>query len=610
MDGPVHEDADPTLPPGLTSAQREAIVAADPLLCVLAGAGAGKTRVLTLRVGHRIVHGGVDPGRVLVCTFSRKAADELRQRLWALDVGEVVRAATFHRTALSLLRQQRADRGLPPPALAADRRGLLTAVLRDAGQHTSASTGRPAARSGARSGARSTRPAVVAQLDTEIGWAKSSQIQPDDYARLAAAAGRRTTLAPTEVADFYQRYEESRRRQRVLDLDDLLSACATVLAEDGAFADAVRWRFRHLFVDEMQDVTPAQFRLLTSLLGDEPDLMVVGDPNQSVYAWNGADPTLIDRLPSLLPGMRVIALHENHRCSPQVLAVATAALGLEAGGARAPTRNPRAAPTSTRADGTVPVVTAHTTDDDEAAWLAHEVWLAHTPGRSWSQIAILARTNAQLVTVSDALRRAQIPHRHAGADSAPASDLRATEDTDAKRTVRPGGGMVPSGGEWTAAPEGEAIIPPGGEVLLATFHRAKGLQWPVVYVIGLSAGLVPIASARSAGAQAEERRLLYVALTRAEDRLTCSWARFRGQDAAGGAGERAPSPWLAPVIRAIDTLTRESAPLSPRDAVRRVDELRARLQPVGTGDATAGAGDAGSTPDQTGQSSTSTTTGA
>jgi superfamily I DNA/RNA helicase len=314
--------------------------------------------------------------------------------------------------------------------------------------------------------------------------------------------------------------------------------------------------------------------------------MVVGDPNQSVYGWNGADPTLIDRLPSLLPGTRVIALDENHRCSPQVLAVATAALGLGAGGpddAAAPGAG-RPAPTSTRPDGPIPALVAHQTDDDEAAWVAHQVWLAHRPGRSWSQIAVLARTNAQLDVVGEALARAMIPHRHAGADLAPASDLRAA-DREASA------GSTPT---------------EGGQVVLATFHRAKGLQWPVVFVVGVSAGLVPIASARNADAKAEERRLLYVALTRAEDQLACSWARFRGEKSAGGAAERAPSPWLAPMTRAVDSLTRQSAPLRPRDAARRVAELRARLGPADIADP-AGASGGGTAGDQ---SPTSTRTGA
>ena len=172
----------------------------------------------------------------------------------------------------------------------------------------------------------------MAQLETEIGWAKARLVTPADYEAAARRAQRRPAMGAARVAELYTRYEADRRRRGVLDLDDLLWRCADALEEDGRFAAAVRWRFRHLFVDEMQDVNPAQFRLLTCLLGDEPDLCVVGDPNQSVYGWNGADPTLLDRLPSLLPGTRVLRLDENHRCSPQVVG----------GGRRRPRPRPRA----------------------------------------------------------------------------------------------------------------------------------------------------------------------------------------------------------------------------------------------------------------------------
>lgn len=566
------DDADPTLPPGLTPAQREAVEAPDPLLCVLAGAGAGKTRVLTLRVARRIHEGEADPDRVLVCTFSRKAADELRRRLWSLDVGEGIRAGTFHRTALSLLRQHRADHHLAPPNVLPDRRALLATIgTGRADSETATGTDelpRGGARRGGRGSPRPARPALVAQLDSEIGWAKARLLRPGDYAAQAQRHGRRTLLPHDRIAELYQRYEEVRRQQRVLDFDDLLSTCADVLAADMAFADAVRWRFRHLFVDEMQDVNPAQFRLLTSLLGDEPDLMVVGDPNQSVYGFNGADPTLIDRLPGLLPGTRVIRLEENHRCSPQVVIVASAALGLGSPAGSARTGPDQGVPTSTRPDGPVPRITVHETDNAEAEWLAHQIWLAHRPGRRWSQIAVLARTNAQLSLVGQVLQRALVPHAHTGGELGPASDVR----TPSSRPGDPDGGSEGAGRRRAGREE-----PDPDRVVLATFHRAKGLQWPTVFVIGLSAGLVPIASARGPAAREEERRLLYVALTRAEDELACSWARFHDDQAGSSGAERAASPWLDAVARAAEGLQAQSKPLGPRETAARMAELRARL---------------------------------
>ena len=182
-------DDDPALPAGLTPAQREAVLAPDPLLCVLAGAGTGKTRVLTLRVAWRVHQGQIDPDKVLVCTFSRKAADELGRRLWALQAGDGVRAGTFHRTALSLLTQHRADRGLPPPLVLPDRRGLLATIV--PGNRPPGPGEEDIRRGGGRSRAdtRGRRPALVAQLDAEIGWAKARLLRPADYAQRGSGVG-------------------------------------------------------------------------------------------------------------------------------------------------------------------------------------------------------------------------------------------------------------------------------------------------------------------------------------------------------------------------------------------------------------------------------------
>ena len=260
----------------LTVTQREAIESDKPLLCVVAGAGAGKTRVLTLRVARRVREGSIEPDRTLVTTFSRKAAEELRTRLYSLGVSGV-KAGTFHRTALGLLREHRELRGRPLPQLLPDRRRLLAEVTTGDARRTRA-------------------------LDGEIGWAKARLVSPEQYEAEARRHRRRSGLSAEQVADAFTRYEAERSRRRLLDFDDLIVSCADALAGDSEFADSIRWRTRHLFVDEMQDVNPAQFRLLTAMLADEPDLFVVGDPNQSVYGFNGADPTLLDRLPDILRG--------------------------------------------------------------------------------------------------------------------------------------------------------------------------------------------------------------------------------------------------------------------------------------------------------------------
>jgi DNA helicase-2/ATP-dependent DNA helicase PcrA len=347
----------------------------------------------------------------------------------------------------------------------------------------------------------------------------------------------------------------------LLDFDDLIIACADVLAGDAAFADAVRWRTRHLFVDEMQDVNPAQFRLLTALLSDDPDLFVVGDPHQSVYGFNGADPTLLHRLPEILRGTKVIRLDENHRCTPQVVAVASAVLREDE--TSETSLSEIDASTSSRVDGPVPTVIAHASDAEEAAWVAARAKKSRTPGRRWSSIAVLARTNAQLAVVQAAMEAANVPCQVAGSDLGPASDLR-------------GGGSWRRRGDPDEADDVEEAD--HDRVVLSTFHRSKGLQWHTVLIIGLSSGLMPIASAQTQEAIDEERRLFYVALTRAEEELWCSWSESDGSTTAlGSARVRSASPWLVPVERAIAQLTKSAAPTAAADVSARVAELRQRL---------------------------------
>jgi len=518
----------------LTLAQRSAIESEDPLLCVIAGAGAGKTRVLTLRVARRVRDESIEADRTLVTTFSRKAAEELRTRLWSLGVSGV-QAGTFHRTALGLLREHRAKRQRPEPQLLPDRRRLLAEL----------STGDPRR---------------VRSLDSEIGWAKARLVSPDRYESEARRAKRRSGINAEQVADIYARYEAERTRRRLLDFDDLIVACADSLAGDADFADAIRWRTRHLFVDEMQDVNPAQFRLLSAMLSDEPDLFVVGDPNQSVYGFNGADPTLLDRLPQVLPGTKVIRLDENHRCTPQVVAVATAVLRESA--SHGATVGEIALPTSSRTDGPVPTVIGHVSDSEEASWAATRAKASKTPGRRWSSIAVLTRTNAQLATVQVAMESAGVPCQVAGSDLGPVGDLR-------------------SDGPWRRQSDSETEEEERqrDRVVLTTFHRAKGLQWRTVLILGLSAGLMPIASAQTPEAIDEERRLFYVALTRAEEELWCSWSEGRdARDDADSFRVRNPSPWLVYVERTIARLTEEAAPTAASEISARVAELRQRLE--------------------------------
>jgi DNA helicase-2/ATP-dependent DNA helicase PcrA len=515
--------AEPTIPAEnsellrtMTPAQRDAVLADDPVLCVVAGAGSGKTGVLTARVARRCADGTASAERSLVCTFSRKAAEELRNRLYRLGVGGVS-AGTIHGLALRIVSESRDRFGGPAPLVLGDRRRLLAPLL-----------------------GNDTR--MMAAIETEIGWAKARLASPDTYEELALESRRTLRVPAAAIAEAYATYEAERRRRGVLDLDDLLHEAATAIGSDPGFAEALRWRSRHLYVDEMQDVNPAQFALLRAICGDRPDLFVVGDPDQSIYGWNGADPELLAHLADLFPGARVLRLDLNHRSSPAIVRCAEAVLG--AAGRRR----------SARPDGPLPGLRRLGTDLAEAEWVARQVWLAHRPRRRWSHIAVLARTNAQLTAVATALGTQRIPCALASGELAPASDL----------------GQPGEDGMVVGSPPGEgATDGPGDAVVLSTFHRAKGLQWPCVFVIGLSERFVPVPSARSAAALAEEQRLLYVALTRAEEELTCSWA---AEDGAGRSNERCR--WLALFEDERAVLEREQAPADPGSVASHLARLR------------------------------------
>ena len=575
---------------GLTDAQRAAVTADDAPLCLLAGAGSGKTTVLTRRVARRVLDGSAEVEHVLVVTFTRKAADELRERIERLGVSGRVWAGTFHAAAYAQLRRHWADHDTRPPAMLEDPERLLREILDDRGTPSG-----PSAR-------------LVADVAAELRWAQSRLVPPAAYADAANSAGRRAPMPPDVVAEVYHRYDEEKRHRGLIDLGDLLDRCASVLETDEEAAAAQRWRIRHLFVDEFQDVNPAQWRLLRAWLGDRNDMFVVGDPLQAVYGWNGADPTLVERLPELLPGTSVLRLDENHRSSPQIVETASSVL---------PQRVRAAAG---RPDGPSPIVASF--DGDEAESVAVARWLrqAHRPGRSWSQLAVLARTNARLKPVADALRRFGIPHRVGAltpADIALRGAIGLLHRAPARQPLRnalaevvvtlqttgadagPDGVGLPPGlarlvdehaaeepgacvGDfltWLVATVGDAKsecekgLDDRDRVELTTFHKAKGLEWPAVAVVGLEDGIVPIVYANTPEALAEERRLFYVALTRAEEELWCSWSANRGT------GERTWACGRSPFLDVVEDAVRDGQPADDLESRRaHISDMRAHLR--------------------------------
>jgi DNA helicase-2/ATP-dependent DNA helicase PcrA len=581
---------------GLDEGQHRAVTSVAEPLCILAGAGSGKTRVLTRRIAHRAAAGSADSRHVLALTFTRRAAGELAGRLRHLGLRDLPTTGTFHAMAWAQLHTWWKGAGRSAPELL-DRKGrLLTRLL---GRTTRMSPG---------------------ELAAEIEWARARLVAPDGYARAAAAADRRTAFDRDRVATLYAAYEEEKRRRHLVDFDDLLTRCIGAMATDQAFADAQRWRFRHLFVDEFQDVNPLQFRLLTAWLGPRADLCVVGDPNQAIYRWNGADASFLVDFPTHFPGAEVVELVDNYRSSPQVLAVAAAVLrsgGVAAGAPGAGGGGPGRL-RANRPSGPVPTIVAYPSDEDEALGVARAVRDHHRPGGRWGGQAVLVRTNDQAVLMAKALRRARIPYRVRGGTSflarpevrdalrdvtaspspltAALDDLAASlaedppPDTDAGDDRRAAlETLVRLGREFCASdPHGTAAElrtwlsatvasddPARGTdaVEIVTFHAAKGLEWPVVHIAGLEDGLVPITYARSDEAVAEERRLLYVALTRAEEVLRCTWAEQRtfGERTT----TRRPSPWLAAVTDAASEL---AAAAGNVDHGRALTQARARLE--------------------------------
>jgi len=597
---------------GLDPSQRRAVTTPAQPLAILAGPGSGKTRVLTRRIAHRCLTGDADPRHVLAITFTRKAAQELDARLRGFGLRDLPAAGTFHAVAYAQLRTRWAAAGRTAPTLL-DRKARLVARVLPAGART-----------------------APADLAAEIEWAKARLVSPDRYPIAAAQADRRTAAPPDRIAEWYRAYEAEKRRRGLVDFDDLLADCATAIEQDPSFAAAQRWRFRHLFVDEYQDLNPLQDRLLRAWLGDRPDLAVVGDPNQAIYGWNGADPSFLVEFARHHPGAEVVRLERTYRSTPQILATAEAVLA-DAGLGETPAPQ--------RSDGPVPTVVGYATEADEANGIVRAVHDHHRPGTSWSTQAVLVRTNAQLGEIEAAFRRAAIPHRVRGASSildepSVRTLLRdldrsrdplatAVADLDARLAERRDA-LVRDDDEDDAAPElderrAEArelvaldqVVQLGRDLLvvdptaraeafsgwlratlldgdadradavtLTTFHAAKGLEWSVVHLAGLEAGLVPITHARTPQDRAEERRLLFVAVTRAADVLRCTWAAQRtfGSQTV----DRRPSPFLDAVRAEVSSLVgarRDAAdPISAiaasRDALHRAEESPGDADPT------------------------------
>ncbi|MYC44181.1 MAG: ATP-dependent DNA helicase UvrD2 [Acidimicrobiia bacterium] len=461
----------------LDEAQRLAVTTPAAPLCIRAGPGSGKTRVLTRRIAYRIATADCEARFSVAVTFTQRAAAELRARLAELGIRDRVAVGTFHGLAARQLRRHAEDDGRSAPDILADPSRLLGDLLRG-GESPHA-------------------------LQAELDWCAAQSVRPADYAGAAAAAGRRPPLAPGRLAALLTAYEHKKRRLGLADFGDLLRLAAERLEGDPTTAEAWRWSRRHFFVDELQDLNPAQLRLLRAWLGDRSDLCAVGDPDQAIFGWSGADRRILDDFAELFAGATVVDLRRNYRCSPAIVALSAVLRdeGIPSGTAARPgeaTPDPFSTP--------APLIVAYPDEVAEVAGVARAVRGAQAPGDRWSAQAVLVRTRRQVAAMSKALESAGVPVR--------------VSDPD------------------VAADPGDRDA-----VCVSTMHAAKGLEWPVVHVAGLEEGLVPVAGAERGRSLDEEKRLLYVALTRARRHLHLSWAQQR--DTPGQPAGRRPCRWLA-----------------------------------------------------------------
>jgi DNA helicase-2/ATP-dependent DNA helicase PcrA len=599
MDAMPLEAPDAALLNDLDDEQREAVQAPRGPVCVLAGAGTGKTRTITRRIAYLVSAGHVAPGQVLAVTFTSRAAGEMRARLRSLDTESGagaggVQAVTFHAAARRQLQyfwpRLVGDTGWE---LLDSKFGVVAQAANRASMPTSTDD--------------------VRDLAGEIEWAKSSLISPEAYPAAVAEVGRDIPFDAAKIAAVYAGYEALKARRdgtTLLDFDDLLLHTAAAIENDAAVAQEFRDRYRCFVVDEYQDVTPLQQRVLDAWLGDRDDLTVVGDANQTIYSFTGATPGYLLDFSRRFPEAAVVRLERDYRSTPQVVSLANRVIAA----ARGRMAGSRLHLVGQRDAGPVPSFSEHSDEVAEATAVAKAIKRLIESGTAASEIAVLYRINAQSAVYEEALTEAGIAFQVRGGEGffsrqeirqallalQRAAERGAADGQDLAPLVRnllePLGltAESPSGTRarerWEALSaladlvDEEIAVRPALElpalvselrqradsrhppvvqgVTLASLHAAKGLEWDAVFLVGLADGTLPISHALAHGPESEpveeERRLLYVGITRARIHLALSWALAR---APGGRQGRRPSRFLNGIAPQAGT---DSAPNRPR----------------------------------------------
>ncbi|WP_234356326.1 ATP-dependent DNA helicase UvrD2 [Blastococcus sp. Marseille-P5729] len=555
---------------GLDPEQTEAVLAPRGPLCILAGAGTGKTRTITHRIAYLVATGEFAPQQLLAVTFTARAAGEMRTRLRMLGV-QGVQARTFHAAALrqmSYFWPRHVGGSLPE---------LASSKFRMVGQ--AAARERIA-----------TTTDLVRDLASEVEWARSCLVGPDAYPEAATQAARETPLPAAQVAAVIARYDAIKKNAGVIDFEDILMSMAYLIESVPEVAREIRSQYRGFVVDEYQDVNPLQQRLLDAWLGERDDLCVVGDASQTIYTFTGARPDYLLDFGERYRQATIVQLERDYRSTPQVVALANKVIS----GSGGKLAKARLRLVGQRPDGPSPTLRTFDDEPAEAAAVARRCRELIDRGTSPAEIAVLFRINAQSEVYESAFTDAGVPYVVRGAEkffereeireaivflrasvrSAGGSELALDEQV---RRVLASSGWDPEGsvGQGAARERWESInalvglaeemraadpattmegfvaeldqraaaahAPTIQGVTLASLHAAKGLEWDAVFLVGLHDGMVPISRARTPEQVEEERRLLYVGITRAREHLQLSFSLSR---APGGRGSRKQSRFL------------------------------------------------------------------
>jgi DNA helicase-2/ATP-dependent DNA helicase PcrA len=529
----------------LDNEQRAVALATRGPVCVIAGAGTGKTRAITHRIAYAAAIGTMDPHKVLALTFTARAAGEMRTRLRSLGVPAVA-ARTIHAAALKQLTffWPQVFGGRTPDLLTTKSGFLTEAIKRAQLQGELSITSRD----------------LLRDIATEIEWAKVSQVAPSDYLSESLKRTVKPRINPEQLAKVYTAYESVKHQERAIDFEDVLLLTTAMIEQEREVRERVQDQYRFFTVDEYQDISPLQQRLINAWLGSRQELCVVGDPAQTIYSFAGATPVFLNSFTQRFPEAEVVRLTTGYRSTPEIIFTANSILRKGAMGSELVAINDH---------GSKPTITAYNDEAGEIAGIVRDIKQLISEGTPAQEIAVLARTNNQLNGLEKAMNTANLPYQVRNTERF----FERKEVRDFLKQVRTASVIPTEGVSWLdelrtlaqpfltgGAIDGIAALlhlareldgdsgftpknlraylrevedrvqqnnPPTMPVTtLATLHAAKGLEWERVFLIGVSDGILPLENNSTTGDQAsidEERRLFYVGITRAKSDLRLSY---------------------------------------------------------------------------------------